>query len=58
MAPCDQLVYDGSRFFCIFGGDRNSVHDNIIISKKGRIALMLVVLEKKTQVTFHKPLDS
>ena len=58
MAPCGQLVYDGSQFFCIFGGDRNSVHDNMIISKKGRIALMLVVLEKKTQVTFHKPLDS
>ena len=58
MAPCGQLVYDGSWFFCIFGGDRNSVHDNMIISKKGRIALMLVVLEKKTQVTFHKPLDS
>ena len=47
MAPCGQLVYDGSRFFCIFGGDRNSVHDNMIISKKGRITLMLVVLEKK-----------
>ena len=47
MAPCGQLVYDGSRFFRIFGGDRNSVHDNMIISKKGRIALMLVVLEKK-----------
>ena len=58
MAPCGQLVYDGSQFFCMFGGDRNSVHDNMIISKKGRIALMLVVLEKKTQVTFHKPLDS
>ena len=58
MAPCGQLVYDGSGFFCIFGGDRNSVHDNMIISKKGRIALMLVVLEKKNQVTIHKPLDS
>ena len=47
MACCGQLVYDGSRFFCIFGGHRNSVHDNMIISKEGHIALMLVVLEKK-----------
>ena len=35
-----------------------SVDDNMIVFKKGCIALMLVVLEKKTELTFHKPLDS
>ena len=50
MTPCGQLVYEGSQFFCIFGGHRNSVDDNMIIFKKGRIASMLVVLEKKNQV--------